>query len=382
MRPAADEVFEALNRGRSAGSAVRVERLSSGELLFVAAHGLRRTNGAPMQAEDRYHLASIGKTLTAVLVAQLAEQGRCGPQGLDTPLGALDVLPAGVIERLACVDGRSFGHAITLRQLLQHTSGLRDAMVDDRGQLGGPAPGSIIGALMAGSIDRSRPWLPWVPAQPGQRDAGVLNWHLHETAAAALHAPGRAFHYSDTGYVLLGLAVERLGGVPLPQALRQRIFDPLGLQRTYLAYHGDPPGLTSGREGESEPWLNGLPCLSEGVNLSFDWGGGGIVSTAAEQATFLRAVWQGRLLLSAASHAQMTDFITPEGLALPRSGVGLGLFREQHGALELIGHAGAWGSRMFAAPAHDLLVVGTLNRAPAVPDWHARVLQCLVESLE
>ena len=44
-------------------------------------------------------------------------------------------------------------------------------------------------------------------AQPGQRDAGVLNWHLHETAAAALHAPGRAFHYSDTGYVLLGLAV-------------------------------------------------------------------------------------------------------------------------------------------------------------------------------
>jgi D-alanyl-D-alanine carboxypeptidase len=120
-----------------------------------------------------------------------------------------------------------------------------------------------------------------------------------------------------------------------------------------------------------------MPFLSAGVSLSFDWAGGGVVSTAAEQAKFLRALLQGRLFREADTLASMTRFASPEGLAAPRLGVGLGLFRTRLNGIELIGHSGAWGSKMFAAPSLDLLVSGTLNRADAPADWHARLLAAL-----
>jgi D-alanyl-D-alanine carboxypeptidase len=375
--PTLDRVFDALVAGQAAGAAVRVERLSSGQCLFERAAGLLRHGGRAMQPGDRFHLASIGKTFTAALVLQLAEEGGFGAAGIDTPLAATGVLPAAVVERLLRVQGRSLGHTITLRHLLQHTAGLRDAMVDDRSQCGGPAPGSLIGALMSGQVDPAHRWVPWDADLPGVPQAGVLNWYLHEVADAGLAAPGAAFHYSDTGYVLLGLVVEVTTGLPLHQALQQRILAPLGLVDTYLAYAGDPTGLPVNRLPESEPWLGAMPCLSAGVSLSFDWAGGGIVSTAAEQAMFLRGLLQGHLFQQARTLQTMTAGTQPDGLLAPRTGVGLGLFHTRLHGIEFIGHSGAWGSKLFATPALDLLVAGTLNRADAPDDWHARVLAAL-----
>lgn len=377
MTRAVADTFGALTRGHQAGSAVRIERLSTGELLFEAAHGLRRMQGPPMRASDRYHLASIGKTFTAILVLQLAEEGRFGPQGIDARLADTGALPSGVIDRLLLVEGASCGSAITLRQLLQHTAGLRDAMVDDQQTLGGPAPASLIGALAAQKLPPTRRWVPWAPALPDVPDAGVLNWYLNGVAHAGLWLPGARFHYSDTGYVLLGLAVEAACGLPLHDAMRQRITTPLGLSNTYLAYVGDPADLQPDREPESEPWMGSLPCLTSGVSLSFDWGGGGVVSTAAEQTRFLRAVLQARLFRDQATFEMMTLCAQPDGLRAPRVGVGLGLFRTRHHGIDFIGHSGAWGCRLFAAPERDLLIAGTLNRADAPDDWHAQLVAAL-----
>ena len=174
-----DEVFATLTEGQAAGAAVRIERLSSGELLFEAASGRRRHNGQPMQPQDRYHLASIGKTFTAVLLLQLAEQGRLGPRGIDTRLADTGALPADVMDRLLRVDGHACAHEITLAHLLQHTGGLRDAMVDDRQALGGPAPGSLIGALLGQKVAAAHRWTSWAPALSDVPQAGVLNWYLN-----------------------------------------------------------------------------------------------------------------------------------------------------------------------------------------------------------
>ena len=282
-----------------------------------------------------------------------------------------------VLDELLIIDGQPWGEALTLRHLLGHTGGLRDAMVDDATRLGGPAPGSLIGALMSRLVDPGHRWVPWDPRDPASAQAGVLNWYLNEVACAGLSLPGNAFHYSDTGYVLLGLVVERVSGVPLHRAMSDRLFAPLGLRNTYLAYVGDPPDLQADRLPESEPWMGPVPCLSLGVSLSFDWGGGGVVSTAAELAAFHRALLAGRLFRDPRSLQAMTCWRQPAGLKPPRSGVGLGLFRTEQQGLEWIGHSGAWGCKMFAAPAADLLVTGTLNRADAAEDWHARLAAAL-----
>jgi D-alanyl-D-alanine carboxypeptidase len=367
------QTFWQLVGDAAAGAAVRVERLSTGELLFESAAGALRQGARAMRTDDRFHLASIAKTMTATLVLQLAEEGAFGAAGLDATLASTGTLTPVVIDELLLVKGQSLGHALTLRHLLTHTGGLRDAMVDDREHLGGPAPASLIGALMSQGVDPRHCWRPWDSAHPADPEAGVLNWYLNEVAQAGLSGPGQAFHYSDTGFVLLGLVVEHVCGLQLHAALAQRLFAPLGLEQTYLAYVGDPAGLAADRMPESEPWMGPLPCLSLGLSLSFDWGGGGVVSTAAELATFHRALLQGRLFRNPASLQAMTAWQQPVGLKAPRSGVGLGLFRTEMGGQTWVGHSGAWGCKMFAALAADLLVTGTLNRADAPDDWHAQI---------
>ena len=115
------------------------------------------------------------------------------------------------------------------------------------------------------------------------------------------------------------------------------------------------------------------------MDLSFDWGGGGQVSTMDDLCLFLKGLMSGALFKTSATLASMHEWITPPGLAAPRTGVGLGFFRTSFDGLELWGHSGAWGAKMAYAPAHDLYFAGTLNSTAAPADWHAGLIrQCLV----
>ncbi len=146
------------------------------------------------------------------------------------------------------------GPTITLRQLLTHTSGMKDMQTDDASgtadELGRPAPDSVVAnfwrsarGLAAG--DRSNDfalhrWVPWDPSAVDDPMAGMLNRFLATgTAATPVGAPGERFHYSDTAYVLLGVLVELATGRRFAELQRERISDPLGLAHTTLAYHDD-----------------------------------------------------------------------------------------------------------------------------------------------
>ncbi len=362
-----------LCRENSPGAVFRLERLSDGDLIHEQAAGrFRADDPRPMRPGDRFHIASIAKTMTAALVLDQAGKGGFGPRGLGATLGDLDLFPVSVLDALH----REGGAAITLDQLLTHTAGIRDAMVDDAARLGGPSPGSLIGRLMAPGGDPARSWLPFDPARPFQADAGVLNWYLGTgLGAAALSAPGAAFHYSDTGYVILGLALERVTGRPLGRLLREDLFAPLSMGSSYQAYRDDPPGLDDRRSSESDPHAGGIPCLSAGVSLSFDWAGGGVVSTTADLARLARAIAVGNLALRADGWRQ------PPGLQPPRHGVAPGLFRwVWPDGLSGWGHAGAWGAKMLVLPEADLILTASINDSGRGDDWHSPLLSALLSA--
>jgi len=194
--------------------------------------------------------------------------------------------------------------------------------------------------------------------------------------------PGAAFHYSDTGYVLLGLLIERVASRPLHVQLRDEVLAPLGLDDTYLAYRDDPPGLGPTRWPEADCWAGGTPCLSGAVNLSFDWAGGGVVSTASSLNAFLRALLAGRLFAREETLATMLDWQVPAGLKSPRTGVGCGIFRTSSPRGELVGHAGAWGGKMLYCPELDLYMAGTTNQSATRDDWHWPFLEAAREFME
>lgn len=337
-----------------------------------ACAGIARADGSfPLSTGTPFHVASVGKMFTATLVHQLVDDGLVGPNGLDATLPELADL--GLVDRVLAAGVHPQAASITLRHLLSHTSGMKDMQVDDAEgtaeQYGGPAPGSIQASYGASVVRASRGsgdgafarrrWVAWDSSAPDDPEAGHLNLFLASgTAAAPVGSPGERFHYSDTAFALLGTIVEAARGTSYADAQRTRILDPLGLSHTYLAYGDDP--TPDARAHEMDVWLAGIGLISGGFDLSFDWGGGGQVSTVDDLLLLVRGVLAGTCLSQASRDAMLTPAPCP-GLPLPRIGMGLGVHHHQVGERHVIGHAGAWGVRVFVEPATGLAVAATVG---------------------
>jgi len=354
----------------------------------------RADSDRPMSPKHQFHIASIGKTMTSAIILQLWEQDLLGDEGLDVRLSELGVLPAEAISKLHVLDGVSHGEKITIRQMLNHSSGLKDAHIDDANGVaadyGGPAPGSLLinfitaaqklAAGITGSETEAafKSWVPWDPQKPDDPQAGIVNYYLNQMAHAPVGPPGKQYHYSDTAYVILGLVIEHLTGRSLHSLLRERIFDPLGLDHTYLTYASDPDSA-KWEFDVADFYLGPLAAVTAGVNMSFDWAGGGEVSTAGDLNRFLHGLLSGKLFRQAETLDEMTRWHTLPGMSEPTVGFGLGIYNSRYpSGIDVRGHGGAWGALMFYEPASDTYISGTVNQVIGVPPgWQETLFHAL-----
>jgi D-alanyl-D-alanine carboxypeptidase len=290
-----------------------------------------------------FRIASVTKVVTAAAALTLVDRGHLH---LDEPIARY--LPATTVDRVHVLDGRSYGAAITVRQLLDHTSGLpnffshprvHEAIRDGRG-LRRFTPSDLLELAI---------------------DGGPPSF-----------APGLGREYTDTGFLLAGLIIERLTSTPLQGAYRELVLDRAGMTDTWLESSDEAP--RSGPVMAHE--LDGDDITA--MDPTVDWAGGGLVSTVADLAAFLRSLRDGRLLTSAAL-GEMTRW-TP-GPAGFYDDYGLGLGRYRLGSRSAVGHHGVWGAFAFEIPELDTIVTGTVNtgrvdRRPLL----AAVVDAIVES--
>ena len=216
----------------------------------------------PMRANDRFRVASVTKTYTATVVLQLVGEGKL--RLTDT----VERWLPGLVPN---------GDAISIRQLLNHTSGLADFEYD-------PA---VLAPYFAG--DLSHPWAPRKLVQIA-------------VSHPPLFAPGTDESYSSTNYLLAGLIVEARTGHTLGSELNRRIFQPLHLGATSFPTTARMPS----------PHAHGYlvikkPPATDVTGLyPFPWAAGAIVSNAADTATFYRALLSGRSALTRLLHAMQT----------------------------------------------------------------------------
>ncbi|MEX6726159.1 serine hydrolase domain-containing protein [Parapedomonas caeni] len=373
-------------RPEAVHNAVAVVEDRAGALLFGRGVGPAR-DGQPalITPDDQFPIASVTKTMTATIILQLAEEGAFGATGLDTTLGSLGVLPPEVLARLLIHQGRAYGAGLTLRQLLAHRAGLRDVFMDDARETsdarhGEAAPDSLGGVLLAGlgahrqclatpgcdvaKLVTGRTWRPWDARRPTDPQAGVLNFFLNYKGGAtnALFAPGAGYHYSDTGYIILGLVIEKVTGGTLHQAYRARLFDPLGMGHSYLDY-AVAPAAAAYTSREADFYIGDFAGRTGKFNISFDWAGGGVVSTASELNRFIRALGEGRLFRKPETLALMlTPHLREErnGLIVER-GLGVARLTTADG-ISCYGHTGFWGAIMLYEPSTGISLAGTLNQ--------------------
>jgi D-alanyl-D-alanine carboxypeptidase len=289
-----------------------------GTHTIVAGAGDVRTLEPP-RPSGQFRIGSVTKSFTATLVLGLVADGRIQ---LDTPI---DRYLPGVLPYAA---------PITVRQLLQHRSGLFDY-------------GSVLWAD------------PKLVARSRFRDHAPPDLVRIATQQPMQFTPGSEFLYSNTDYVLLAMLVEKVTGNPYAHELSRRVLNPAGLRDTYVAGH-DPhlrhPSARGYEAVHSSIWLTDLTTY----NMSVAVGSGDLVSSADDLNQFYSALLGGRLL----PHTLLRQMQQTEP-AFPGFEYGLGLGRTELCGQDVWGHVGGvpgYGTYSFISPRSARQITISVNR--------------------
>ena len=244
-------------------------------------------NKRKVTPETAFALASVTKTFTAALIMSLRDEGKLA---LDMPV--VHYLPSLRIDK-----------RITVRELLDHTSGLRDFFF---------GPG-IDHALLS---DRGRTWT-----------AARSMRYVRKTP---YFKPGKGWHYSNTNYLILGMIAERVGQGTLEDQLRARFLDPLGLSHTYDQVDGKPKGPVA--HGYRFAETSSRPIdLSDGSKIApftsvitAAGGAGSLASTPSDLVHWVRALYSGvvvspdslRMMFADVARTARKDALIPYGLGV------------------------------------------------------------------
>ncbi|WP_169787698.1 serine hydrolase domain-containing protein [Luteipulveratus mongoliensis] len=239
-----------------------------GKPIGLASGGTRLLGGkgGKIPADSRFRIGSQTKEMVATAVLQLVNEGKLS---VDDKLS--DVLPV-----VAKKDLVTRADDITVRQMIQHTSGIPDWYADE------PKPDGTEGDISFDPFDFTTYYRP----------LELVKWSRDRPRTGE---PGEKFSYSNTNYTLLGLIIERVTGNSLATVLHRQLFGPLGMTKTYLAVK--PPEGIKGPHGHGYyPDGDGRLRDVDRFNASFGTGAGGVISTAHDMSAFQRAFNQGRLL--------------------------------------------------------------------------------------
>jgi D-alanyl-D-alanine carboxypeptidase len=337
----ADALERAVERGLP-GAALCV-RSPNGEFSYAAGVSDVKSQ-RPMRPDHLFRIASNSKTFLGLVAAEMHVEGKLD---LDQPISKW--LPRSLLRRIANAE------RVTLRQLLQHRSGIPEYVNDH---------------FLLANIDNPR------------RD-----WNAREALAFAEgidadFAPGTAWKYSNTNYVLAGLVIDQVAGRHHSREIRDRILRPLGLRET--TYWRKQP-----LSGELARGYIGPEGAEQDVtDLEFARGlaDGGMIASVSNLAHFVAAVGNDRMdgALPFAARQELFRDLVP----IDHGGYGLGVQVFEFGDDErvAIGHGGAlvgYRSEMFYVPELGVSVAIATNRSKpseVFDDLVAEVLTAILNS--
>jgi len=297
---------------------------------FLASIGWAdRKQKIPMRTDHAFRIGSVTKTFAGIVTAQLHTEGKFNTDAVIT-----NYLPASITSHFPNAD------RITLRQMTRHTSGIYD--FND----------SISYMLRRGVFSRRGGW-------PPLRD---LKYAYDKPAQ---FPPGKGWDYSNSNFLLLGLAIDQLTGHHHSVEIRNRLLSPLNLTNTYYELSEPPRGqLAHGYERHFGFWEDAT-----------DWtpvvgGDSGMVSTVSDLATFVRAIAGTNSFLDEAARKLLRSQLRKGNVDrpwYPVSGYDFGLAVARHAedsvslsdAPFFFGHAGGTSGYLCFAwhePEHDVTV--------------------------
>jgi len=334
--------------GKFAGATLGV-CLADGNCFGLATGFSNLETKTPMKPSDLMLAGSVGKTYAAAVALQLVKESKIN----------LDDKIEKYLRRETWFSRLPNAREITVRQLMNHTSGLvryefKEQFTKDL---------------------TANPDKVWKPEE-------LLAYLFDEKAA---FEAGKGWDYSDTNYIVLGMIIEKATGKKYYAEAKRRILKPLKFKRTFPQDRREIKGLIQGYAGEKNPF-GGTDAMIQNrkfaINPQFEWTGGGMVSNAKDLARWAKAMYEGRAF-DEALLPQMLD-----GVSAPLLGretkYGLGVIIRPTRAGLTYGHSGFFPGYMTDVmyfPEHKIAVAVQVNSS--VPQNLGKPLgRVLVETLE
>lgn len=283
--------------------------------------------GTEVVLEDRFQIGSITKTFVATTVLQLVEEGK-----LSLEDNLAQWLPPEVVSAIPNSE------SITVRQLLNHTSGVSDYL------------DPLFGLAQTNPAVFLNDW------QPEELVSFIYGQE-------PLFEPGASWGYSSTNYILLGMIVESVTNSSMKSEIRSRILEPLNLENTFFAAEEEiPGGFVNGYwDFDNDGSLNDITI----ANMSWAWAAGAMVSNSQDLVRFIEALLINDELLELESKEQMLTFVKPI-LSENYAAYGLGIGSLESPGRLWYGHRGltlGYRSNLFYSPIEDIVSVELINLA-------------------
>ncbi len=327
-----DAIFAPLKSSNAPGAAVLV--IHNGRADFRRGYGVTDLRTLrPIDDKTNFRLASFTKQFTAMCIMLLVHEGKLH---YDDPLS--EIFP----------EFPAYGKSITIRNLLNHTSGLED--YED--------------LLMKQYPSVSPEQIPQI------RDAGVLK--LMEQQTSTKFPPGSKWEYSNSGYAVLAMVVEKISGKPFGQFLHNRIFAPLKMDKT-LAYEkgkNEVQNRAYGHTSDKGTWRETDQSPTSAV-----LGDGGIYTSLDDLAKWDQALREHTLLSAAEMQPALTPVQPSGGPAKSDDGrtvnYGFGWFLDPYKGHKRMSHDGetiGFRTTIQRFPDDNLTIIELANRTDADPE--------------
>ena len=307
-----DKIFKDYNKSNIPGAAVMV--VKNGEIIFQKGYGLANVEkNQPVTGATNFRLASVTKQFTAMSILMLIERGELK---IETTLK--EIFP----------DYPEYGNKITIKNLLQHTSGLIDYedMISDT-----------------------------VTVQLKDKDVLDLMMQTDST----YFEPGSQHRYSNTGYALLALTVEKISGKPFRDFLKDNIFQPLGMENT-LAFENNINEVKNRAYGYT---INDSVIeFTDQSITSAVLGDGGIYSSLNDLYKWDQALYTDKLINKKYLDESWTQGTTTGGLEFP---YGYGWHLETYCKTKVMYHTGStrgFRNIIYRMPEKNFTIVILTNR--------------------
>jgi CubicO group peptidase (beta-lactamase class C family) len=316
------------------GAAVVVTE--GGKVIYAGGSGAANVErGVPITADTVFRLGSITKQFAAAALLKLVAEGKLS---LDDPLSKF--LP----------DYPAPGSTATVRQLLNHTSGIQSYT---------GIPG-------------------WMNENKTARTYTTAELIAEFSGEPVEFQPGERWNYNNSGYVLVGAVIEAVTGKPWHEVVREKFAVPLGLST--IRYGGDEattPGFATGYTDNGD----GTFMVAQKIDMSVPHAAGGLIGTVGDLARWNQALHHGKVVPETLYREMITPTALPGGKSEPY-GYGIGLSDVR--GTPAIGHSGGifgFSTNSIYVPERDLFVAVFVNSDSGVPSSGTAMMRLAAEAI-